>query len=240
MWKSRLGLTLVELLVATVLLGVAIAILVFAMQGTKRVREQSLRIRCRANLCQVAKGMATYLNEYGDNVYYPWPAGMPGCGGDGPNADFGGAEWLAALYWTKIIPDPGCFLCPSSPDDYMNGRDLGAFGCAGPGFQPGPDGKLKPGAVSFAALGATSNAAYQRIRLGKSPTSNSPIRDDFPPNEPMACDDTEGIINHGPHYRDPGMNVLFFDSHVEFWPRSKVDFERGVGMAGTDLFYLRN
>ena len=235
MRKSRLGLTLVEVLVATVLLGAAITILVYAMTTA---RENNWRQRCRNNLNQIAKGMAMYI-EYGDNRFYPWPVGRAGCGTVTP--DFGGAEGLAALYWTKTIPDPGCFLCPSSRDDNGGGRDLGTQGCVGPGFRPGPDAKLRPDAVSYAGMGATSVAVYERVRLGKSPLSKSAVRDDFPPGEVWTCDDTEGPVHHGRSlWLGGGMNVLFFDNHVEFWPDTKVDLQRGVGMAGTPLFYLRN
>lgn len=36
-----------------------------------RVREEARRIRARNNLNQIAKAMATYLNEHGDNRWYP-------------------------------------------------------------------------------------------------------------------------------------------------------------------------
>jgi prepilin-type processing-associated H-X9-DG protein len=54
------------------------------------------------------------------------------------------------------------------------------------------------------------------------------IRDDFPPNEPMASDDTEPTINHGER-TNGGMALLFFDSHVEFKTNTELDIERAVG-----------
>jgi hypothetical protein len=188
--------------------------------------------------------MAVYLNEFGDNRFYPWPAGRPSCGGAGAEADFGGAEWLATLYWTGIFPDPGIYICPGTLDTNENGRLLGRRGCSGPGFQGGADGKLRPDAVSYAAMAATSVAVYQWEVLGMTrdarwPHNKIAIRDDFPPNEPMASDDTEGEINHF-RAHNGCMGVLFFDSHVEFWTHEKIDLERGVGMQGGELVILRN
>jgi len=202
-----------------------------------RAREEARRIRCRNNLNQLAKGMATYLNECGDNRFYPWPDGRPGCGaGRSPNrwtgAEFGGAEWLASLYWTKIIPDPGVYNCPSSPDSNEQGIELGSLGC--PRGDP-----LSRDAVSYSGMGSRSVGVYMESKQNKSGYAYSrlAIRDDFPPNEPMASDDTDEPINHGER-DNGGMSVLFFDSHVEYWTHTRVDLEVGVG-AG-DLCALKN
>ena len=135
------------------------------------------------------------------------------------------------LYWTKVLPDPGIFICPSSPDTNRNGVDLGLHG------NP-TDADLAPGAVSYAGMAATSVRVYETVKLGRTDvTSKSAIRDDFPPNEPMASDDTQRPINHGEE-QNGGMAVLFFDSHVEFWTHTKVSLLYGVGQG--DLVALRN
>ncbi len=197
-----------------------------------RTRTPCRRIQCRNNLNQLAKGMYTYLNELGDNRFYPWPAGRPGCGTvAGP--DFGGAEWLASLYWTRIIPDPYVYNCPSSPDSNEQGLELGSNGT--PGGKP-----LSDDAVSYAALGHKCVGIYLCSKQNKGASyaaSILPIKDDFPPNEPMACDDTQGPIHHGER-DNGGMAVLFFDSHVEYWTHTRVDLETGVGQG--DLCALRN
>ena len=235
--KKRQGFTLIELLVVIAIIAILAGMLLPALA---RAREEARRIRCRNNLNQLAKGMATYLNEHGDNRFYPWPQGRAGCGSDGDadDADFGGAEWLASLYWTRILPDPGVYICPSSPDSNENGDHLGDHGCTGDDFEAeeGGDG-LKEGAVSYAGMGSTSTRVYETEKLNRSPDKQSAIRDDFPPNETMACDDTEGNINHG-ESENGGMAVLFFDSHVEFWTHTKVNLETGVGEG--ELVALRN
>jgi prepilin-type processing-associated H-X9-DG protein len=230
------ALTLAELLIAAAVLAVAVAFLVYAMTWG---RAAALRRRCQSNLSLLAKGMAMYLGEHNE-CPYPWPAGRAGCGTteSAEAADFGGAEWFASLYWTRHVTDPTVFICPASGDSNQDGRNLGQHGCSGPGFEPGPDGKLRGDAVSYAGMADTSVAVYERVKLGKSGIScKQAIRPDLPPDEPMACDDTEGTINHGRRSKG-GMNVLFFDSHVEFWTHERVDLERGVG-AG-ELVYLRN
>ena len=217
------------------ILGAGVGLMVMFMG---KAREEARRIRCRGNLNILAKGMATYLLEFGDDRFYPWPTGRAGCGGSGGEADFGGAEWLASLYWTRLMPDPGVFICPSSPDTNTNGEDLGESGCSGLLFRAGPDGKLRPEAVSYAAFGADSVAVWEREKRERAggPDKRA-IKHDFPPQAPMASDDTEGTINHGRAHRG-GMSVLFFDSHIEFWTHTKVDLERGVGKG--ELVALRN
>ncbi len=217
------GLTLAELLIGVFALAIAMSLLCY---GVHYHRDEARRIRCRNNLNQLAKGMETYLNDR----FYPWPVGRAGCG-TRANPDFGGAEWLATLYWTKILPDPGVFICPASTDDNEHGVKLGTYGCPG-------NGPLSEDAVSYAGMGDRSVGIYLVEKQGKNPayaTSKLGIRDDFPPDQPMMCDDTEGAINHG---SARSMNVLFFDSHVEYWTNDRVDAERGVGRG--ELCAMRN
>jgi len=211
---------------------VAIPLLGCMLPALARSREEARRIHCRGNLNCLAKGLATYLNECGDNRFYPWPAGRPGCG-TAADPDFGGAEWLASLYWTRIIPDPGCYNCPSSSDSNGQGTAIGDYGA--PGGRP-----LAKKTISYAGMGDKSVGIYlysKQNKGGAYNTSELAIRDDFPPNEPMGSDDTDEPINHG-EKDNGGMAVLFFDSHVEYWRHTRVDLERGVG-AG-DLCALRN
>ena len=208
--RHQRGLTLLEAMLGAIAVGVALVFAVVAvMRGIEKQREESRLIRCRRNLHQLAKGMATYLNEHGDGRFYPCPLGL----GRNPN-DYNGAEWLAALYWTEVIPDAGDFLCPSADDDHEK-------------FERA-ERQLAVEAVSYAGMHWRSLTA-----------SGSAIRDDFPPNEVMASDDTQGTINHSAgRYR--GMCVLFFDSHVEFKTAEELDPDTAVGQKGGLLERLRN
>jgi|GEM_PF-676598 len=221
--RRRNAMTLTGTLVVTLVLAIALATLIYALTVG---REKSRWTRCRNNLNSLAMGMATYLNECGGNRFYPWPMGR-GLRADG----FTGAEWFATNYWLRIHPDPNCFLCPSSGDTNHDGRDLGTDRAV-----PGLFGSQT---VSYAAMGDRSVGICLASKLGKGAgyaTSKLPIRDDFPPNEVMASGDTEGTPNHG----GQGMAVLFFDSHVEYWTRDRIDPELSVGVSGTELVHLRN
>jgi prepilin-type processing-associated H-X9-DG protein len=61
-----------------------------------RAREEARRVHCRSNLNVIAKGLATYLDQYGDRRFYP--------------------PRLGVLYDTGIIPEQGVFVCPSDRD----------------------------------------------------------------------------------------------------------------------------
>ena len=223
--KKRQGMTLLELLIVIFIIAIVAGLLIPALA---RKREEERRIRCRNNLNQLAKAMdSMYLDRHSDNRFYPCPLGrgrVPGT--------YNGAEWLASLYWTGYVPDPGVFLCPSTTDSNADGKDLGckrANDCGGTfGSQT----------VSYAGLWWKSVDTQ----------NGGAIRDDWGQrDEPMACDDTQGGINHG-QADNGGMSVLFFDSHVEFIVTPNVDVSSTTGSVGkgfpnppaTLLWRLRN
>jgi len=221
MSHSKQGkITLAELLFT---LGIILLLVWLVLLPMRRHAIEARQARCRQNLNQLAKAMATYLGECGDNRYLMNPLG-PGRKPD----DFTGAEWLASLYWTQIIPDPDVFLCPSTPDTNDNGKDIG---------RRGPAPTFGSRTVSYAGLHYRSFTGVDGRPL--------PVYDDLLPFEPTASDDTEGALNHG-DWGYGGMNVLFFDSHTEFFSRGKLDPLTAVGATGPPvraqplLWRLRN
>jgi len=195
---------------AAVLLVTLVALMAFGWRALGTAREEARRIRCRNNLHQLAKGMAMYL-DWGDNRFYTCPLGR---GGD--PGGYNGAEWFAALYWTGTVPDPGVFICPSSGDTNHDGADIGST-------------------RTTAAFGSQT-VSYAGMHWRSITPTGGAIRDDFPPTEVMASDDTEGTINHG----EAGMCVMFFDSHVEWRTADKLDPRTAVGQKGGLLEKLRN
>jgi prepilin-type processing-associated H-X9-DG protein len=207
------GFTRIEALVLVVIVALLVSL---ACLSVPRWREEARRIRCRNQLNCTAKAMATYLNEFGNNTWYPCPLGR----GLRPN-DYSGAEWYATPRWVGLHTWFQCFLCPSSGDTNHEGLDLGTDRAI--------PGRFGSQTVSYAAM------HYYSLTDEQGNPKPAALRDDFPPNEPMASDDTEGTVNHR-----GGMHVLFFDSHVEFRTSAEIDSEHGVGQKGGLLWRLRN
>jgi len=211
--KGRGGFTLTELVVLVIILAVLAGTL---LPSITRYREESCRIRCRNNLNMFAKGMATYANEWGGRDWIPCPLGR----GRDPNT-YNGAEWLATLYWTGVVPDPGVFICPSSGDTNRDGLDLGSH-VAAPTF-------------------GSQTVSYAGVHHGSRPQGTDgrppPAIDlgDFDPTDPMATEDTQGDPHH-----DGGMAILFFDSHVEFMSNTEIGPGNAVGERGGLLGELSN
>ena len=156
-------------------------------------------MKCRSGLRQLGIAMVQYVDQKGDQMYYPWPAG---------GGNFTGAEWLAALYWSKVITEPWIFNCPGSMDDNLGGLELGTGDSLG---FVGTD------SVSYAAKG---RRVSPRDELGRPRC----ITDTVPGDTVMASDDTEGRPGH-----DAGFTTLFFDGHVEFL--TDLDVNSAVGRA---------
>lgn len=193
METGRGGITLGEIIA----LLVVILLLGMFLPALQRPREcGGRRMTCRRNLRILGIAMVQYLDQKGDQFYYPWPAG---------GGDFDGGEWLAALYWSKVITEPEMLCCPSTVDDNEGGKELGAM----------DNLWVPPHAVSYAAKGR---------RVSPIGADGSPrcITDTMPGDTVMASDDTEGRRNH-----DAGLTVLFFDGHVEYL--TGLDVQSAVG-----------
>ena len=218
--RTQRSLTLAELLFTVAALAVLLCIVVYLLIG---LREKQRRAACAGNLRRVAAGMETYIRHI---RFFPCPLGRTTT----PD-DYNGAEWLAALYWTGVVIDPSIFLCPTSGDSNRGGLDIGTHRA------PAAFGSQT---VSYAGMHYHSGTdAAGHTRAGA-------IRDDFPPHMAMGSDDTQGSVNHGTGRRG-GMAVLFFDSHVEWVSRDRLDPEAAVGDQGPGggapkglLWQLRN
>ena len=204
----------VVLVCVLVLMGAVV--LTLLLGAAARARKEVRIIRCRNNLNQLAKGVATYLNEHGDNRWYPmvFRDGTP----------LEGGAWLASLYWTGVVADPGVFICPNSPDTNEDGLLLGTS--AAPA-------RIGPGTVSYA--GPCHASLLDRDG------GSMEVVDDYLPNEVLGSGDSEGAPNHP----DGNYPVLFFDSHVEAAFRGSLiktpdGYVPPIGKKGTLFEHLRN
>jgi len=205
---ARAGLTLLEVVVVVLVVALIAGILLPALAHQ---REEGRRMRCRLNLNLLSKQMSSYLGELGNGVWYPCALRRGQQAGT-----YNGAEWLAALYWTGVVPDPGWFLCPSSGDTNTKGKDIGSR-------KPNDcGGTFGSQTISYAGLWWKSMDTA---------TGGAPNRDQLLAQDPVACDDTQGGINHG-SASNGGMNILFFDGHVEFRTAAEVDVTSEHGSVG--------
>jgi prepilin-type processing-associated H-X9-DG protein len=212
--------SVIEIVVVVIVLAVLVGML---LPTLARMREEARRIRCPQRLNELAKGMAMYLREYGDNRWFPYPLGR-----GLRRYDYSGGEWLASLYWTGVVTDPQVFLCPSTDDSNDDGADLGVHRAI--------ERRYGPATVSYAGM------HYYSLRDKEGKPIPGAIPADYPPDKPMASDDTQGDFpNHGT-MSGGGMSILFFDGHVEFRTSTELHLLRAVGDTDPDalLGALRN
>jgi prepilin-type processing-associated H-X9-DG protein len=90
-----------------------------------RAREEARKLACKNNLRQVGITMETYVNNFGENRYYPY------------NAD-GGVATLSLLYeqGTRLLSEPRTFICPSTTDPTCQLASLDKTTCSYIGRDP--------------------------------------------------------------------------------------------------------
>jgi prepilin-type N-terminal cleavage/methylation domain-containing protein/prepilin-type processing-associated H-X9-DG protein len=112
------------------------------------------------------------------------------------NATFSGTEWVMSLYWEGIVSEPRVFVCPATDDDSTQ--------------------------LSTKSYDGTkiANCSYVGIDSSNENWTESAL----PSSSAMAADKRDGT-NTGndavPNHSD-GINVVFFDAHVEFVPGGTI------------------
>jgi prepilin-type processing-associated H-X9-DG protein len=176
------------------------------LTGCGRARDEARGNRCASNLSQIGKGMAMYLNIHGRNSTYSIPAQA-----------FRGDAWLASLYWSGIIMEPRVFVCPATDDDYTKIPPTQAAA----GDLNSADA-IPADAMSYA--GRCKGTTFTHRNTSDFTESN------LTSASALACDDSEGGANH-----QDGINVVYFDAHVDFM----VDVDLAtIGAPGSEYQHL--
>ncbi len=220
------------LLVAVVFMLIASLLL----PALERARVGDRTLNCKNNLRQLGLALVQYIDERGGHRYYPCPKGRPGV----PD-DYSGKEFLAMVWWTDLVSEPGIFICRSSTDDNNKGADLGVR-----------DGQYL--ARDKGGIGQTSSSAPADVpkprwtkhdpqnnhyisyaskgwKVSYMPGSDKPeaLIEELPSDTVIASDDTVDPPNHR-----NGFCVLFADSHVEFLSDAKYIVTEEDGAVGRE------
>ena len=207
--SKRKGFTIIELLVVIAIIAILAGMLLPALG---RARDEARKVRCQSNLAQLAKAMNMYILKYGGNSMYALP----------DPTSFRGDCFLAELYWSGVIEEGKVFLCPATSD---NGK-IPSKATRSTAFDAAT---VDDDAVSYAGLCKSgAGRALDTTEFTESTVSSSSA---------MACDDFDKT-GDSPNHSD-GVNIVYFDSHVEFKPGD--DLYKEVGTNSTDcpeLHYL--
>ncbi len=208
---TRLGFSLIELLVVIGIIAVLMAILLPALE---KARESALKVKCASNIRQFGQSLVLYSNEnhgqYPRTTYIP---GAPLTEGTSPDAvdPFGAGgvqpnDVTAAIFLLIRTQDvlPMIFMCPYN--------DVNAF-----------EADKAPN------IRNRSNFTDYRKNLGYSYANPYPdaaavakgyaLNNHISPRFVLAADLNPGTFSeNSKNHEDEGQNVLFADSHVE-WKR---------------------
>ena len=242
--RPRRAFTLIELLVVISIIALLISILMPALSGA---RKSGRGVQCQTNLRTLGQGMRMYADFFDDflplsesnqvlgSMHFS-AALLPTLGegsmnragpfasvNPGSNHDF----FIEALRRQKP------FQCPDFPDekqalDYVVNGFRQPYpgneypGPAGPG--PQPQGGGAPNRREFANLSdfdqPTSRIIYLAEAHARMPTDTVWLHDLFSPRQ-LPFGSLPRIANDARH--PGGINVLFFDTHVERMPNRKID-----------------
>lgn len=119
-----------------------------------------------------------------------------------PGAVFRGTEFLGSLYWTNLIKEPKVFSCPATS---YTGVMPASFAGDGVGFEQ----------VSYAGRcrGIAGGFAYRNTLHD--------LTENAMTGASALASDRLATAGSDSNHRD-GVNVVFFDSHVEFFPDAQT------------------
>ncbi|MFH1732111.1 MAG: hypothetical protein ABIF82_10745 [Planctomycetota bacterium] len=190
------GLSVIEILIIIICICAVVLFAGFFMRPISSPHGSARKARCKNNLKALGCAMHLYLNKFGDMAYFAEPA----------NA-FRGDEFFVTLFWTDIVQEPKVFVCPAT-------ADTGPVDTSG---NPVPipviwnqAASLTDEQCSYAGRckGLTGAFAHRNTNHAFTEAAMSSA-------SAMACDKA--------HNHADGVNVVYFDTRVEFVPDGHLD-----------------